>query len=313
LTVRDAHRLEQAPVPTPAAARPGALLQRSVKRLAPRLMLLPALVVVGLLAVGFAVVLDNSLRTLDRGSFRLGDSYSLDNYRALLATPLYRATIERTLAGAALTTIVTVVLALPYAYLLVRTPSSRLRKLLLFCLFMPFFIGQVVRAYSWIIVFGRSGFVNTALGAFDVGPVVFLYNLGAVVFGLSQYLIPTAVLLIAPALVAVGRDHEDASANLGADWVRTLRHVVIPMARPGIAAAATVVFAISVTDFAMPAMMGGGRADFVANLIYGAYLELSDPGLGAALSVVLVAIASALLAPLMLVGAMRRSTAGTRS
>jgi putative spermidine/putrescine transport system permease protein len=292
--------------------RPGGAAAASGASRAARWMLLPAVLLIGLLAVGFVVVLDNSLRTLDRDTFRLGETYSLANYRALLATPLYRATIERTLLGAALTTVVTIALALPYAYTLVRTRRPGLRKLMLFCLFMPFFIGQVVRAYSWIIVFGRTGFVNAALDLAGVGPVVFLYNLGAVVFGLSQYLVPTAVLLLAPALVAIGREHEEASANLGADWIATMRHVVLPMAAPGILAAAIVVFTISVTDFAMPAMMGGGRADFAANLIYGAYLELSDPGLGAALSVVLVVIASLMLLPLMLVSRRNLRPRGAR-
>jgi len=272
-------------------------------------LLLPAVLVVGLLAIGLLIVADNSLRTLDRATFRLGDTYSLANYAALMATRLYSTTIWRTFAGAFATTLVTVALALPYAYVLVRTRSPVRRRLLLFCLFMPFFIGQVVRAYSWIIVFGRHGVVNATLGAFGGEPVVWLYNLGAVVFGLSQYLLPTAVLLLIPALVAVSQDHEDASTNLGAHWLATLWHVVLPMARPGLIAASVVVFAISFTDFAMPAMMGGGRADFVANLIYGAFLELSDPGLGSALAIVVVALASLLLIPVLLVSRSKTSEA----
>ena len=67
-------------------------------------------------------------------------------------------------------TVVTLVLAFPYAYLMVRTSSSALRKMLLIALFLPFFIGQVVRAYGWLIILGNQGMVNEALGLVGVAP-----------------------------------------------------------------------------------------------------------------------------------------------
>ena len=77
----------------------------------------------------------------------------------------------RSLVGAIAVTVITLVFAFPYAYLMVRTPSSALRKFLLVALFLPFFIGQVVRAYGWLIILGNQGMVNEALGLVGVPPV----------------------------------------------------------------------------------------------------------------------------------------------
>jgi putative spermidine/putrescine transport system permease protein len=208
---------------------------------------------------------------------------------------------QRSLFGAVIVTFVTLLLAFPYAYLMVRTPSNVVRRVLLFSLFLPFFIGQVVRAYGWLIILGQEGMVNFFLGWFGLEPVRFLFNFSAVVVGLVQYMLPFAVLVMAPAIVAIDEDVERASVGLGATWRRTFWHIVLPLARPGLIAAVVVVFTISLTDFAMPAIMGGGRADFMANIIYSAFFNMADSGLGSALSVFLVLIGSTVFALFLLV------------
>ena len=95
--------------------------------------------------------------------------------------------------------------------------------------------------------------------------------------------------MLAPALTAIPEEIETAAESLGADWLRTLWHVVLPMARPGLIGAGLVVLTLSLTDFAMPAMLGGGSQDFIANAIYDQFFRTSDQGLGSALTVLLVA------------------------
>ena len=268
----------------------------SRKAWTPYLLLLPAVLVVGTLMVGLVVLADNSLRIVDRDTFMLGDEYSLGNYAEIVARPFFLTVFGRSLWGALLTTICTLVLAFPYAYVMVRTPSSTLRKLLLFSLFLPFFIGQVVRAYGWLIVLGQEGMINNLLTVIGLERTRLLYNFPAVVAGLTQYMLPFAVLLLSPAIVAIGEDLETASASLGADWPRTFWHIVLPLAAPGIVGACVVVFTISLTDFAIPAIMGGGKSDFMANLIYSAFFNITDSGLGSALSLILVFVGSTVFA-----------------
>jgi putative spermidine/putrescine transport system permease protein len=278
-----------------AEAIAAALWPRRLDRAVPYLMLAPAVLLVGLLVLGLIQIGDSSLRTLDTSTFRPSADYSLANYRRALTEPLFTTVAMRSLLGSLIVTVVTLVFAFPYAYVMVRTPSSALRKLLLIALFLPFFIGQVVRAYGWLIILGNQGMVNEALGLVGVPPLRLLYNYPAVLFGLVQYMLPFAVLMLAPALTAIPEELESAAQSLGADWVRTFRHVVLPLARPGLVGAGLVVLTLSLTDFAMPAILGGGSQDFIANAIYDQFFRTSDQGLGSTLALLLVAVGSLLV------------------
>jgi putative spermidine/putrescine transport system permease protein len=265
-------------------------------------LLAPALALVGLLLWGLGVMADASLREMDFRTYRLSGDWSLANYAKALGSGAFRATAQRSLLAAAVVTAVCLTLAFPYAYAMTRTRSARLRKLLLVGLFLPFFIGQVVRAYGWLIVLGQEGLANDALGALGLGPWRMLFQYPTVLFGLVQYMLPFAVLMLAPALAAIPEEVERAAESCGASWPRALLHVVIPMARPGLIAAALVVATLTLTDFATPAILGGGTNDFLANLVYDQFFRTSDAGLGSAITLILT-LAGTTLAGVLLAAA----------
>jgi putative spermidine/putrescine transport system permease protein len=261
----------------------------------PWLMLAPALLLVGLLVLGLLQIGDTSFRTLDPSTYRMSEDYTIANYQRAFTESLFTTVAIRSLLGALIVTVVTLVFAFPYTYVMVRTPRAILRKFLLIALFLPFFIGQVVRAYGWLIILGNQGMVNEALGLVGVEPLRLLYNYPAVLFGLVQYMLPFAVLMLAPALTAIPEELEAAAESLGANWMRTFIHVVLPLARPGLVGAGLVVLTLSLTDFAMPAILGGGSQDFIANAIYDQFFRTSDQGLGSTLALLLVAVGSLLV------------------
>lgn len=267
-----------------------ALAERWPRRLAgvvKWLLLLPALALVGLLLWGMVVMADASLREMDFRTYRLSEEWSLVNFVKAWNSAAFWATLWRSLIAAAVVTATCLALALPYSYAMTRTRRPWLRKALLIGLFLPFFIGQVVRAYGWLILLGQQGLVNQALGTVGLGPYRLLFEYPTVIFGLVQYMLPFAVLMLAPALAAVPEEVERAAESCGASWPRTLWHVVIPMVRPGLVAAALVVATLTLTDFAMPAIMGGGGSDFLANLVYDQFFRTSDAGLGSAITLIL--------------------------
>ena len=276
-----------------AAERVAAALWPSrLSRATPWLMLAPAFLLVGLLVLGMVYIGEASLHTLDRATFLPSAERTFANYERVVSEDLFLAIAWRSLLGALIVTAVRLLLAFPYAYLLVRTGSKALRKTLLVALFLPFFIGQVVRAYGWLIILGNQGVLNDALGLVGVEPIRLLYNYPAVLFGLVQYMLPFAVLMLAPALTAIPEELEAAAASLGASWWKGFRHVVLPLAKPGLVGAGIVVLTLSLTDFAMPAILGGGSQDFIANAVYDQFFRTSDQGMGAALTVALVALGS---------------------
>ena len=99
------------------------LWPRAMAPLTPWAFLLPALLVTGLLVAGLVPLLGTKLRPLDRATFRLAEHYDLANYAALAARPVYGWIGLKTFAAAAIVTVITLVLAFPYAWTMVRTPS----------------------------------------------------------------------------------------------------------------------------------------------------------------------------------------------
>jgi putative spermidine/putrescine transport system permease protein len=269
------------------------LWPRRFARFSGWLLVIPALLLTGLLVIGLFQIAESSLHTLDRSNFRPSEEFTLENYRTIIESPTYGNIILRSVSGALLTVVFTLLLAFPFSYILVRTRSALVRKCLLITLFLPFFIGQVVRAYGLLIILGSQGVVNQGLGLTGITPIRLLFNFPAVVFGEVQYMLPFAVLMLAPALTAIPQETETAASSLGANWLRSLWHVILPMAKPGIVGAALVVGTLTLTDFAIPAMLGGGSQDFTANAIYDQFFRTADQGLGAALTMVLVALGSA--------------------
>src|SRR5919106_4255005 len=279
----------------PAALGPAEVWRRRLwpERLAPLtpwLLLAPALLLTASLAVALVVIGESSLHTLDRATFRLSEAYSAGNYAELAQRPVYLRIIAKTALAALIVTAITVALAIPYAYLMVRTPRAGLRKLLLIGLFLPFFLGQVIRAYGWLIVLGKQGLLNAGLAGLGLPEAALIYTYPGVLIGLVQYMLPFAVLLLAPALTAIPEELELASMSLGGRARPPVLHVLLPLPKPGWIAAGVVVFTLTMTDFAMPEIMGGGGNDFIANAIYDGFFQLSDAGFGSALAIVLSAL-----------------------
>jgi len=160
---------------------------------------------------------------------------------------------------------------------------------------VPFFTGTIVRAYGWLIILGKRGLLNSVATALGLGRFDVFGTELAVVIGLFQLMLPFAILMLVPAIQAIDRSLERAALSLGANRVRTFRHVVVPLAKPGITAASIVVFTISMANFAIPWFLGAGTVDFMANFIHDIMLRSSNYPLAAALSVTLVLATSTIV------------------
>jgi putative spermidine/putrescine transport system permease protein len=254
-------------------------------------LILPGVLLVSFLAVGMAMLTWYSFLTFDTIEILVYD-YTLTNWERLLETPAFHRVFLRTVAYSALVTVACVVLSVPYAYLVVRTDRPRFRYLLLFGLFVPFFTGVIIRAYGWIIILGENGLVSWVLASAGLGTVSILGTPAALVIGLVQYLLPFAVLMLTPAMAGIDPDLERAAKNCGASRWETFRHVVLPLARPGITAATIVVFTICMANYSIPDLLAGGTLSFVANFIYNKVFGTLNYPFAAVLSLVLVAVAS---------------------
>lgn len=257
-------------------------------------LLVPAGILVGFLVLGMLNIFWYSVLTYSPDQFII-HKFTFDNYIQFFRNPLHLKVFWRTFSISVLVTIFSVSFGFPYAYVVVRTRSNALQKLLLVGLFLPFFTGEIVRAYGWLIILGKHGLVSVILNLLGIASLNLIYNEFAVIVGLSQIMVPFAVLMLAPAITNINQDMELAAENLGANKFKTLCHIVLPLSTPGLVAASIVVFTLSMTEYAVPALLGGRLVNFSANTIYDTMFHVGDYPFGSALSVILVVGVSALV------------------
>jgi putative spermidine/putrescine transport system permease protein len=233
-----------------------------------RLFVSPAV----LCALGFtcalAAVMQYSLRAHVPGSLEPG-GFTFANFAALMQ-PLYARVFLETVWICFLTASASLIVGYPLAYALVHARNVAVKSAILVITVTPLFLGEVVRTYSWIVVLGNNGFLNSMLlktGLINE-PMQLMFTQLGVIIALVHVTLPVMVIMLAVALSHIDRDYERAAASLGAGPIRGFLTVTLPLSTPGIIAGLTTAFAWTFSAFATPQLIGGGRVNMVANLVY---------------------------------------------
>ncbi len=200
---------------------------------------------------------------------------TLDNYRTLFSgsgpwweTPFFKA-LTLSYLIATVTTVLCLVMAFPLAYLLARA-DGRGFKLIIFFVLLPFFTMYLVRAYSWFLMFGPRGVINSSLlaaGLIDESLAVFDYGVPAIIVGLTHAYFPYMLLSLYASLDGLDFSLIEAARDLGASRVDTFRDHVIPLTLPGIVGGSMFVFVPSVGAFITPRFLGLNKVQMVGQLI----------------------------------------------
>jgi putative spermidine/putrescine transport system permease protein len=220
----------------------------------------------------------------------------LQQFEKLAGDPLVWSVIVRTLRICAIVTGLAVAAAYAAAYVWVRgTPLQR--RLVELCIFVPFWISLLTRAFGWLALLTNRGLINTwlqAAGLIDA-PLALVRNEGSVIAGIAHVLIPFAIFPLASAMRAVDERVLLAARGMGASRLRIFWSVFLPMTAPGIVGAALIVFVFALGFMVTPAILGGGRSIMAAELVYLRMFQSPDWGLGAAICVALVVIVASLM------------------
>ena len=227
------------------------------------------------------VILGNSLTVTIAGQV----TFSFGNYWKVLADRFYWDVLLTTVRISLLTTGVALLLGYPVALCLYFS-DARWRSLLLFVIISPLFLSVVVRTYAWIVLLGNEGAINSMLPR--EWRMRLLRTEGAVVLGLMHIYLPFMILSLNTALVKVDRKLLLAAASLGASSIRTFRDILLPLSVPGVLSGSMIVFAMSMTAFSTPVLLGGAANKTMPYLIYQQNLLLANWHLGSALAFVLL-------------------------
>jgi len=166
------------------------------------------------------------------------------------------------------------------------------RSLCLVMVLGPLLISVVVRTLGWSILLGREGLINTLLlklGIVD-HPLQMIFTFGAVTIAMVHVLVPLMVLSVWTSLTRLDPAVNQAARSLGAGRFKVMWRVVLPQITPGILSGSLIVFALTASAFATPALIGGRRLKVVATTAYDEFLGTLNWPLGAAIAMVLLLI-----------------------
>ncbi|MGV2292892.1 ABC transporter permease [Trinickia sp. YCB016] len=278
----------------------------------PALPKVPPLLLLAPILAFLAVLVAAALAVL-RMSFGVAGNewhaFTLQNY-ADLADSYFLRSLWLTLRLAFQSMVCAVLLAIPVALAMARTQSRIARRLLLAGVLLPLLVNLLLQGYGWLVILGPAGLLNHALSATGLieRPVLWLYRENGVLLGLIQTAFPLAVLPLSSAMRAVSRSYEEAAATLGATRWQTLRHVMLPLAMPGLVSGALLVFAYNASAFAVPLLLGGRRVPMLAVLVHDNVAPLLNwPAASASGVVLMVATLTVMAVSQRLVRGMQRN------
>ncbi len=210
--------------------------------------------------------------------------YGLYNYEELVENDLNRAIFFKTIWASVLVTFVCLVVCYPIAFYLAKAAPGEQAALLMLGLIVPYWINEILRTFAWLMLLSDGGVINDLLLWLGVvaEPIRWRDGSGAVIVGMTYAYILFMVFPIYNTIDTLDKNQIEAARDLGAPWWRIHWRVVIPHAKPGIAVGCIMTFMLAAGSYAVPLILGGTTSKWFTEVIYDAFNEGNDWGLGSA-------------------------------
>jgi len=250
----------------------------------PRLLLVlllgPPMLWLGVVYLGslFSLLLQ-SFFSVDEFSGRVVHEFTLSTYGELF-TPANIDIIVRTTSMAATVTIAAALIAFPVGYYMARYASGRTKALFYLAVMLPLWSSYLVRVYAWKLILAKEGILNWFFDQLHLtwlleailrtpvigGTALSVSYLGTFLVFLYIWM-PYMILPIQAALERVPPSMLEASSDLGARPRQTFRHVVLPLALPGVVAGSIFTFSLTLGDYIIPRIIGSSRL-FIGQAVF---------------------------------------------
>jgi putative spermidine/putrescine transport system permease protein len=259
-----------------------------------------------ILTVGFfiplAMLFTVSLYQVVPGSTILSRELSVVNYLKFFDS-YYLETLAITFRIALLTTISTLILGYPLAFIINRSRGA-LKSTMFIIVLTPLLTNVVARTLGLMIVLGRHGPINQLLKILGFTPLNLVPSQLGIVIGLTQVFMPYMILSISSVLSNIDFSLEEAARDMGAGPFKAFLKVTFPLSMPGIIAGSLFVFLLSFSSYVTPRLLGGGKVMVMTMLIYQQTMQLLNWPFGAAIAIILLVVS------IVLVSSYSRLTSG---
>lgn len=231
-----------------------------------------------------------------------GGGFTLEHYAKFFTDDYYAGVAFRTFRLSLIITAACVLIGFPLALIMSRSPNW-VRSVLIMLVILPLMTSVVIRTFGWLVILGPGGLISWVLQTTGlVGhQVSLMHTESGIVIAMVQVLLPFQVLTVLGSLNRVGPELEEASRVMGAGFFQTIRLVSLPLSIPGIVSGSLLVFALSISSFITPSLVGGVRLPVMAGSIYQQVTGSFDWGFAAALSVLLLGATLLLVIPYLFV------------
>jgi putative spermidine/putrescine transport system permease protein len=223
--------------------------------------------------------------------------FTTKHYARIVNDPYYLEVIWTTIRIGLLTTLVALAIGYPLAHWMARIKSRAGHAALLMAVLAPMLTGIVVRTFAWMTLLSDKGVINQTLMSLGLiaQPLKLMYNDTGIVVGLVHIYVPFMVLTLTGVIGRIDERLEQAAENLGASPFRAFLEVTLPLSLPGILAGSVLVFALSISAYVTPILLGGFQIMTLPILIYQQISANFNVGFAAALGMVLLALSLALV------------------
>src|SRR3954463_7665604 len=265
---------------------------RQRSKVAPYLMILPALVYLGIFfVVPFYSLARTSLSSSGGSVFLPTLEFDWDFGNYLEAFSHYQDQIIRTFTYALVATVLCLLLAFPLAYV-IAFKAGRYKNLILGLVILPFFVTFLIRTIAWKTILADDGWVVSVLGSVGLLPSEgrLLSTSWAVIGGVTYNWIIFMILPLYVSLEKIDPRLLEASRDLYSSGPRSLGKVILPLSVPGVLAGSMLVFIPAVGDFINADYLGSTQTTMIGNVIQKQFLVVKDYPAAAALSFLLMAL-----------------------
>ena len=225
-----------------------------------------------------------------RTFFDEGGGFTLNGYWEMFQSTYFQQVFVRSLKLSLISTAICALLGFPSSYYIAK--YSRHKGMLMAFAVFPMFTSPVIRSFSWIVLLGKKGIVNSALMTIGLTskPISILYNEVSMTIGFIQLFLPLMILSLIGVMENIPEDLNLAAGSLGATKLGTFRHVVLPLSIPGLVTGSVLVFTGCLTAYTTPQLLGGTDTRVLATVIYQYAMSLGDWTQASIVAVVMIVV-----------------------
>lgn len=236
-----------------------------------------------------------TLRPVERGGPK--DVLTIAQYQSFFVAPTGGANTTHmgafvfSIVASIAVTALNFAICYPLAFYMAQSGTPQKVRLILLALIVPYWVNEILRAFSLRLLLASKGLINQVLMASGLvdAPIDFLgINVGLYV-GLSYAYLLVMIFPLYNAIESLDKNQIEAARDLGAPWWRIHKDIVIPYAKPGIASGCTMVFMLTAGSLAAPQFLGGPRTLWFTSVIYNFFFQAFNWARGAAYAFLLLA------------------------